>query len=440
MFTHLEDPAPASPDGELVEEIVIEGRRRLRSRRRLVGAAVVVAVGLVGAAAVATLNGDDAPTIYAGGEARVPEFRVLSIIEARDGAGTLRSAVDGDQFRELWVAVGGVDSEGGERLPPVFQGEIVVSITIPDDACPPELVGFDRDGDVLTPRFVETAPCGPEPLIPKTYVVALEREPLVPSFILRLPGDPVYDFDEKRLEVVVPAATSLGDAPSGAPLSNVQWDEVAYPMDCADVGWNVLDVMYTRHGAETAVAVLLVACDAGAGSPPRAIYVYDRAESATEPRLLQALWQDSWRTLLGTLDLDGVELVATGTTYSSQDIPRCCPDGEITVRWRWTERGYAPVGGLPAAVEGVLQMVGGPSLVDPIRVPGVVVALDEDDRVLASAPAQHDGSFTMLLAPGTYRLVGTSPRFQVAGGCVAEEDLTISGADVGGVGVYCAMR
>lgn len=339
MFTHLEDPSPPPAPPELVEPAVNEGRRRLRRRRMVPGGMAMATLLLAGVTVLAMVSEDGDQDFQVGAGTGVPDFRVIDVLEASDEMGTLRSATDRDEFRELWRVVGGTELR--QLLPPIRGGEIVVSITIPDDACPPELAGFDRDGDVLTPRFVETAPGCDDPLIPKTYVVALEREPLVPSFVLRLPADPTYGFAEQRLVVMVPpSATDGAEAEVTVPLSEVRWDDVTYPMDCDGFGWNVLEVVLTEPEAGVEVAVVLVACDAGAGTPPRSIFVYERADTATDPDLLQTLWQDGQLTITATVAASGAELVATGDTYSSREVPRCCPDVTSTTTWSWNGDGY----------------------------------------------------------------------------------------------------
>ncbi|MEJ7720116.1 MAG: sigma factor [Ilumatobacteraceae bacterium] len=128
------------------------------------------------------------------------DFEILDVQAAAD-MGVLRSAVDARQLRALWRRAGLADD-----VPSVdFNRWVVVSIAIPDDACPPTLSDFDLDADgIRTPVFVETASSCDEPLIPKTYVVLIERAVVTPRFTLRLPGDELYGFDEQTLVIDVP--------------------------------------------------------------------------------------------------------------------------------------------------------------------------------------------------------------------------------------------
>ena len=68
---------------------------------------------------------------------------------------------------------------------------------------------------MITPVFVEPAGGCDDPLIPKTYVVALDRASLGAAFTLRLPASEVYGYDEQRLLVDLSGdAAPTGDLPT----------------------------------------------------------------------------------------------------------------------------------------------------------------------------------------------------------------------------------
>jgi hypothetical protein len=199
------------------------GRRRIQRR---VAGAIAAATLASGAIAVAVaVTGDDpvgievvpgSPTTSPGGDG--PLFELLDL---RAGAevpmGTLRAAVDDAGLAQLWDELG----FDGSAPAVEFRRWVVASITIPDDACPPALADLRRDGAVLTPVFQDlTAGCN-EPLIPKTYLVLIDRASVTPAFTLRLPADEVFDFTEQRLDVDVPPADTppneSGDEPTIGP-------------------------------------------------------------------------------------------------------------------------------------------------------------------------------------------------------------------------------
>ncbi len=189
-------------------------RGRARSLRRGLMAATAVTVLVSGTVAVVVNIDDDAPVV-AGPREEVPTgpitFEVLTVARASDQMGTLRSATDDGGYVNLWKY-----ANAGEPRPGVdFDEQVVVSITIPDNACPPELTAFDRDGGVITPVFVEPEGGCDDPLIPKTYVVALDRSTLGATFTLRLPASDVYGYAEQRMMVVLePGEISHGGFPT----------------------------------------------------------------------------------------------------------------------------------------------------------------------------------------------------------------------------------
>lgn len=132
---------------------------------------------------------------------------------------------------------------------------------------------------------------------------------------------------------------------AGVPLADVRWDAVDLPLECGDERSTAeaVSVVQTQPAAGVDLTVVVAACRAGAGSPARTILVYDGADSPTRPRLRQTLWEDgSNRLTAGVVTAVG-EVAATGGTYSGRDVPRCCPDGTFTTRWRWTDDGYVQV-------------------------------------------------------------------------------------------------
>ncbi|MCU1461397.1 MAG: repeat protein [Acidimicrobiales bacterium] len=139
-------------------------------------------------------------------------------------------------------------------------------------------------------------------------------------------------------------ATAPGPAASGLDVAVVNWYFVRYPIDCgATTGTKLLDVVFANPQPTVRLAIVMVACDAGAGTPGRSIFVYDHAESVTSAHLSQTLWRDDWSRLTGTVVAQGADVTTSGSTYSSATIPRCCPDGTFTARWTWTGQSYARV-------------------------------------------------------------------------------------------------
>jgi hypothetical protein len=133
------------------------------------------------------------------------------------------------------------------------------------------------------------------------------------------------------------------------PLTGVDWSKVDLPIDC--VGGPVTTKVTEAHpDAVSTVAIVLATCVAGAGTPPTAALVYDAAASATVVHLGQTLFttDENWQPEPGGLIADGASLTMRVYGYSSEDLPRCCPDLHTTLSWRWQANGYVVVDGGPA--------------------------------------------------------------------------------------------
>jgi hypothetical protein len=196
---------------------------------------------------------------------------------------------------------------------------------------PPDVAALERRRtDTAFPRARVVRPRWTIPVLGLGLVAA------VVAAVVAWPGP-------RPADVVAGSPTPATSPGRGVPLEAVDWAAVSYPMDCAGVGTETMDVVFARPSAGVEIAAVLVACRAGAGSPPRTVFVYDRAASAVEPHLLQTLWSDGVLRLLGAVSVDGDVLTATGSSYSSRDVARCCPDGTFTASWSWDGENYVEV-------------------------------------------------------------------------------------------------
>lgn len=148
------------------------------------------------------------------------------------------------------------------------------------------------------------------------------------------------------------SSTSVVTVPS-VPLESVDWSAVQYPFECGTtrqgtVGWKVWDVAYPTPVDNVGRAVVLVTCNAGAGTPPVNLLVYDSATSSAAPHLAQVLIrsEDNWTA--NDVRVDGDQLALPAFGYSSGDIPRCCPDVTTTLTWQWQDGQYVATGSPPA--------------------------------------------------------------------------------------------
>jgi hypothetical protein len=152
------------------------------------------------------------------------------------------------------------------------------------------------------------------------------------------------------LATTAPSSSESTLATSRPDLRSVDWGRVEYPLDCGGtsqgkVGTQVLQVAYGQPAPDAEVAVVIVACQAGAGTPPRSTFVFDHPSSATSAHLAQTLSQDAIggpRRITDSVALSGSTLTATGDSYSSASISQCCPDGKFTTHWTWSGNEYKP--------------------------------------------------------------------------------------------------
>jgi hypothetical protein len=126
----------------------------------------------------------------------------------------------------------------------------------------------------------------------------------------------------------------VGAAGPGGTLDRVDWSTVDYPLTCDGTATRVQDVrLGDVDGDGPSEAVVTVRCDAGAGSPPSALYVYDGRPGRL--RLLGTLLRPEDDVLLTTVRVQDRKVTATGTSYSSDQVPRCCPDQRFSATWQW---------------------------------------------------------------------------------------------------------
>ncbi len=119
-------------------------------------------------------------------------------------------------------------------------------------------------------------------------------------------------------------------------LAGADWAAAPYPMDCGTVGVRVLAVRLAKlTGDGRDEAVVHARCDAGAGSPPSGLYVFTAGAAGAKPRLLATLLDPAADELVSQVAAGPAGVTASGYRYSSDQIPRCCPDETFSHTWRW---------------------------------------------------------------------------------------------------------
>lgn len=119
--------------------------------------------------------------------------------------------------------------------------------------------------------------------------------------------------------------------------------EATYPLDCGP--WDV-DVVSREaidfDGDGTAETVAVVRCATGTGTPPGGMYVLTRPVGGTgEPRIAETLVDPHEELIVDDLTVRGRTVSAQLRGYSSDAVPRCCPDMERSVKWDWKDGKFA---------------------------------------------------------------------------------------------------
>ncbi len=197
-------------------------------RRRERWLAVVAAVFVLAVVGVGLVLQDDQPEHLRAEQTPVTTTRSEAVPEVRydllgvvyhevDQAVALAAAQSQKELERRWS-----DAGATSPMPVVdFDRSLVVSITIADDTCPPELSGFRREGSAIEPRFVEGATEeGCDGTFMATYFVALEWDTTGDEFLLVQTGFRPED-DQETLEVVRRGTAPVPDATTTVPDRSV---------------------------------------------------------------------------------------------------------------------------------------------------------------------------------------------------------------------------
>jgi len=179
--------------------------------------------------------------------------------------------------------------------------------------------------------------------------VATGPSPAVPAPTTTATSTPTPSL---AVESPMPSATSAGAA-SQIPLQSVRWAvAVLPPLGCgyppgSTTTAQVFQVSYVQPAPGLNLAVVLATCTAGAGTPSKGLYVYDRATSITQAHLFQTLVDPSLERQSYSFTVSGSTISMREAAYSSwNNVPQCCPDLDFTVKWTWVNQRYV---GSPSA-------------------------------------------------------------------------------------------
>ncbi|MGP3980368.1 hypothetical protein [Streptomyces sp. KR80] len=148
-----------------------------------------------------------------------------------------------------------------------------------------------------------------------------------------------------------PPARQGTPAPSAsAPVGAPDPKKAVYPVDCGPEKPEVIDRGsgdLDGDGRQETVAV--VRCATGFGTPPSGIYVLTHPATANgAPRVAETFLDPKEGLSVTDFAVRGRTVSATLLGYSSKNVPRCCPDKQRKVKWRWRDGKFALIA-LPVA-------------------------------------------------------------------------------------------
>jgi hypothetical protein len=186
-------------------------------------------------------------------------------------------------------------------------------------------------------------------VLPAVAVLVLVVAAAVLAFLLTRGGDDSALVGDPLPASPSPTASPTPEPESPSPTPEAEETEPAEPAEPAEPDYSNLtypfgcpadqiavraseDVDFTGDGRPEAVR--LVVCDTGAGTPSSVLVVFTAAADGT-PQLLATLLSETDNELVQELTVSGTTIRATGEAYSSDDVPRCCPDLQVDERWDW---------------------------------------------------------------------------------------------------------
>jgi hypothetical protein len=108
------------------------------------------------------------------------------------------------------------------------------------------------------------------------------------------------------------------------------------------VGYRIVQIAYPQPAPGLNVAIVMVECNSGAGTPPVELLVYRGASSPLAPHLTQTLISVSSHYQASRFSATAASLTVAANGFSSVAVPNCCPDVHKTLNWHWTFSGYQP--------------------------------------------------------------------------------------------------
>ncbi|MFE9021607.1 hypothetical protein ACFYNL_24030 [Streptomyces sp. NPDC007808] len=144
-------------------------------------------------------------------------------------------------------------------------------------------------------------------------------------------------------------ATDAKNAPAAAAPPDPA--RVDFPLECGPVKAVVVKkATGDLDGDGTPETVAVVHCDAPMGTPPDGVYVLTQGAETATPRVVATLVDPKDSITVSDLAVRDGAVLADLLSYSSDDVPRCCPDVKDSAKWQWENGAFVrstPAGAQP---------------------------------------------------------------------------------------------
>jgi hypothetical protein len=142
-----------------------------------------------------------------------------------------------------------------------------------------------------------------------------------------------------------PAVRTHAAAISSQPAPDAK--AVHYPVDCAGAPVDVVNhASGDLDGDGRPETVAVVRCHSETGTPPSGVYVLSVSTTPHgAPRIAETLVDPKQQREIKDLRITGRDVKATVLGFSSDAVPRCCPDQQRSFTWEWRDGTYYVIPG-----------------------------------------------------------------------------------------------
>ncbi|MFH0517081.1 hypothetical protein ACHBTE_07880 [Streptomyces sp. M41] len=132
------------------------------------------------------------------------------------------------------------------------------------------------------------------------------------------------------------AQTPPGDAKNTHAAAPPDPARADFPLECGPVKAVVVKkASGDLDGDGNPETVAVVHCDAPMGTPPDGVYVLTSGTGTAGPRVIATLVDPDDSITVSDIAVRGGDIRAELLSYSSDDVPRCCPDTKNSAKWQW---------------------------------------------------------------------------------------------------------